>query len=153
MDAGSSERGHKCTCEVCTTSAVQCDGQLQVRAKGEEEEEEPPGWWEEGPESAALLPGINVYVGKTCRTEKENTTEASNMFRCFSQANWTMGNHVRHQFVPKWDTSNEENVTISWYWHYWSTILYEVQKTCLKLIVLAFSVASTECKLTRHHQR
>lgn len=36
-DAGVSGRGHKCTCEVLTTSAVWPDGQLQVK-RGEEEE-------------------------------------------------------------------------------------------------------------------
>lgn len=46
-DAGFSRRGHKCTCEVHPTSAVQPDGQLQVRRAEEEEQEEglEPATW------------------------------------------------------------------------------------------------------------
>lgn len=51
-DAGFSGLGHKCTCEVHPTSAVQPDGQLQVRRAEEDEGEE------EGLESAtwSLMP-------------------------------------------------------------------------------------------------
>lgn len=88
MVAGSSERGHKCTCEVCTASAVQCDGQLQVRAEGEEEEEEPLVGERKGQNQPSCCRGSMFTLD-------------SNVFLCFSRANCTMGNHVRHGFVLK----------------------------------------------------